>query len=282
MPDKISFVKMHGLGNDFVIVDGIATPDLEIDNARAQALADRRHGIGADQVLLLKRNSQAQFDYRIWNADGNEVTQCGNGARSAYAFLRRRDYCSNSVTLRTAAGSIKVAAGPTGPRAYLGLPAFEPDHIPLARPTRCDRYQMTWNDTKLEFAAVAIGNPHAVFWVADVAAAPVATLGAALNDTPDFPAGVNVSYAKRTGPQTITLRVYERGVGETPACGSAAAACAVVAHTAEHNQFVITVPGGQLQAGWDGNNKAAWVEGKVNHVFDGTATWDNLSPPDNR
>ena len=269
MPEA-SFAKFHGLGNDFVMIDGIATPMPSVSSDQARYLADRRHGIGADQVLLLTKGDDDEFCYRIWNQDGGEVAQCGNGARSAHAFLRRRGYAEGRTRLRTSAGLLEVEDGKRGPRAYLGVPSFEPSEIPLARKVRLDSYPLSWQGYELSFAAVAVGNPHCVFWVKDVNEAPVAELGEYLNSSEDFPEGVNVSFACKTAKDKISLRVHERGVGETPACGSAAAACAAIACDPSTRVFEIVVQGGDLLAGWEGEEAKAWVEGEVSHVFDGT------------
>ena len=269
MPE-VTFAKLHGLGNDFVMVDGVKDPGAAIDPGIAARLADRRTGIGADQVLLLGRGEDGEFTYRIWNQDGGEVAQCGNGARSAHYFLRDRGYCGERTRLRTSAGLIEVRDGKLGPRAFLGVPRFEPGDVPLAREARQEEYGLEWRGRRLTFASLSIGNPHAVFWVDDDATAPVQELGEELNGGGDFPQGVNASFAVRTSDDSIRMRVYERGVGETPACGSAVAACAVVAYGPSSSEFKVTVRGGELLAGWDGEGSQAWVEGAVAHVFDGT------------
>lgn len=270
---KVGFTKMHGQGNDFVMFDGVANALDSFTPDQARFLADRNRGVGADQVLLLSRDAGGEFGYRIWNADGGEVFQCGNGARAAHALLLLLGYSRGAVTLRTAAGAIGVDAGELGSRAYLAEPCFTPAGIPLVRSAALGhRHDLMWEGHELSFAALGLGNPHAVFWVADVDRAPVARLGFSLNAGPDFPTGVNVSFAERPAASVAyALRVYERGVGETQACGSGAAACAVVAHCEDGLTAIeVEVRGGKLRAGWAGPGTKAWVEGEVTHVFSGT------------
>ena len=272
---ELQFAKMEGLGNDFLVIDAIANPHVALTSSQVRKLADRRLGVGADQVLLLARGDGQEVNYRIWNADGNEVAQCGNGARAAHVLLRMRGHVAKSSRLRTRADLIVVTSGESGPRALLGEPSFEPGQIPLARPAKARRYEFDACGVKTDFAALSIGNPHAVFWVDNVEAAQVAQVGRHLNESGDFPEGVNVGFATVPRDGRISLRVHERGVGETPACGSGAAACAVVSFL-EHGLPLITVrmPGGELNAGWDGPGNAAWIEGAVNHVFNGTFSID--------
>ena len=287
MPE-LSFSKYQGLGNDFVIFDGIANPDISLTSKQARKIADRRLGIGADQILLLKEAGD-EFSYQIWNQDGGEVAQCGNGARSAHAFLRQKGYAKNSRTiLRTTADLIEVEDGETGPRAHLGVPCFEEEKIPHAnfslkhRPIAYEKktsskkvrisnkycYEVTWKDKQYKLFVVFLGNPHCVIQTENVEEAPVHELGKELNSPEHFSEGINVSFATFPTTDSLELRVYERGVGETPACGSAAAACAVINHDFKE-EIAVDMAGGRLLAGWKGGGNMAWVEGKVEHVFDG-------------
>ena len=279
MPE-LSFAKMHGQGNDFVVLDGIAVPQLDLTAAAVRALADRHCGIGADQVLLVSNAAQrGEFNYRIFNADGSEVNQCGNGARSVLEFLQRRQYCAGRIVLRTRTGTIEVQPGDTGPRAFLAVPRFAPSEVPYRCATEQRWYEYAWQGRNLEFAAVNLGNPHAVLWVDDVDELPLAQFGADLNRSDLFPEGVNVSVASCDATDvSFTLRVYERGVGLTLACGSAACACAVIARRELGKaSAAVTMPGGVLQAGWDEHETAAWIEGEVSHVFDGSLDLDKLA-----
>lgn len=276
---ELRFAKMHGLGNDFVVIDALSAPGVKLSAGQVRRLADRRGGVGADQVLLLGPGEGDEISYRIWNADGGEVAQCGNGARAAHVLLKQRGHVDGASKLRTAAGLLEVRDGGRGPRALLGEPAFEPAAIPLQRPARQDRYPYSGGGLATDFAALALGNPHALFWVEDVASAPVAAVGAQLNEAgDDFPRGVNVGFASPPQDARLTLRVHERGVGETPACGSGAAACAAVCFV-EHGlaEVEIALPGGELLAGWSGPGTSAWIEGAVAHVFDGTFPLESAS-----
>ncbi len=279
MPET-RFAKMHSLGNDFVVLDGIAAGLPDLDAASVRAVADRRRGIGCDQLLLLGPvGADGAFGYRIFNADGGEVAQCGNGARCAFAYLSSRGYCGKRCTLRTAAGTIAVSQGPSGPRALLGEPRFDPAQIPLAASGRQDRYEANWRGETWQFAALSIGNPHAVFVVDDAEDAPVDELGSFLNRSDLFPERVNVGFAQPLPSRAIRLRVFERGVGETPACGSAAAAAAVALARPADLQAGIEViaNGGRLAAGWDGPGHAAWIEGAAVESFAGTADIGRLA-----
>lgn len=269
---ELAFAKLHGLGNDFVLADLDAAAGVALASAQVRFLADRRRGVGADQVLALAARPDGAWDYRIWNADGGEVGQCGNGARAAYAYLERRGRvrAGQAVSLRTAAAAIEVAGGADGPRARLGVPAFEPAAIPLRRAARADLYEIEHGGRKIAFAALAVGNPHACVWTDDLAAAPLAELGARLNEEKrDFPEGVNLSFLQLAKDGTVAMRVRERGAGETPACGSAAAAAACVCfRTHGMAEIEAVMPGGRLRAGWDGEGPA-WIEGAVTYVYDG-------------
>ena len=279
---EIPFVKMHGLGNDFVVLDesdlaaGFPGPDA------ARAIADRRCGIGCDQLLIVgAAGSGGSFPYRIFNADGSEAGQCGNGARCAFEYLRQRGRCRDRCRLQTAAGAIDVVAGKRGPRAMLGEPQFVPADIPLAVPEAGDSYEVCWQDRSWRFAALGLGNPHAVFEVDDVGQAPVAGLGEFLNRSSMFPERVNVGFVERVGRDRVRLRVYERGAGETPACGSAAAAAAVaLGDSAAAIEFAVQMDGGVLQAGWDGAGTPAWIEGPASESFRGSFDTGRLGAPE--
>ena len=270
---EIGFAKMHGLGNDFVVMDGADLAAGFPDPDAVRALADRRRGIGCDQLLIVgAAAADGSFSYRIFNADGSEADQCGNGARCVYEYLRRRGRCRESCLLRTAAGAIEVGAGKRGPRALLGQPQFEAAAIPLAVQADAAAGEVFWQERKWIFAALSLGNPHAVFEVEDAERAPVSELGEFLNGSSMFPARVNVSFVQRLAPGRIRLRVYERGIGETPACGSAAAAAAVAAgkESGQPIELAVQMNGGVLAAGWDGPGTAAWIEGEASESFRGS------------
>ena len=269
---EIKFSKMQGLGNDFVLLNAIDNPMASLATDEIKRLADRRLGIGADQILLLSKDSDDTFKYQIWNTDGNEVAQCGNGARSAYLYLTTNKYASGLIKLRTSAGIIDVEEGTDGPRAYLGVPQFEAKDIPLNLEKKNDEYVINYKGESLKFYSLSIGNPHAIFMNQYTKKFPLDEIGEYLNQRNEFPQGVNVSYVITTTKTEFALKVYERGVGQTPACGSAAAAVSVINYCQSSTQeTLIHLQGGQLRAGWDGHNKA-WIEGKVEFVFDGTIT----------
>lgn len=271
MPN-LSFVKMHGCGNDFIVIDAVRRR-LPGDFPAAQ-LADRKTGIGCDQILILqkpRRGITADFNYRIFNADGSEVGQCGNGARCAHAFLRRHKLTAKKrlvlQTHNTRIVTEDAAAGEV--RAYLAVPEFAPDKIPLCRPRLQSWYAAASPKLPGRFAAVSLGNPHAIFMTErdDMLAA----VGAALNNRAKlFPAGVNVSFCRRH-KNGVRLRVYERGAGATMACGSAAAAATVILLRDKKvkNPLRVYMPGGELLCGWDGPGQAVWLQGKPVFVFSG-------------
>jgi diaminopimelate epimerase len=271
---ELEFAKMHGLGNDFVVLDGLHAP-LEPDAALIRVLADRRRGIGCDQVLLLQPgpDGAGAIRYRIFNPDGTEVEQCGNGARCVADFLRRRGYVTgNEVTLVTRGGTTRVwFDAPDRIRVNLGVPEFEPRAIPLDRPSRSNLYRQHAAGRELEFAALALGNPHAVLKVDDVDAVDLDEIAGALQRSGAFPQGVNVGVMQVVDPGCVRLRVCERGVGETLACGSGACA-AVIAGRLNHGlaaDVTVRLRGGELRVNWQGEGQPVWMTGPATTVFEG-------------
>jgi diaminopimelate epimerase len=271
---RLRFSKMHGAGNDFLIVDCRRQP-LVLDAARIARLADRHFGIGFDQLLTIEPADAARraFRYRVFNADGSPAGQCGNGARCVAAWLRRAGAVEHdTIRLQSPSGPVDVVwQGPEALCVAMGVPSFAPSAIPLAAPAEVDPYRATIADTTIEFGAVSIGNPHALIEVDAVATAPLATLGAALATHPLFPRGCNVGFAERCGRDRIRLRVFERGVGETLACGSGA--CAAVAILRRRGKLdadvAVELPGGTLGVRWDGANAPIWLSGPAEFVFEG-------------
>lgn len=271
----LAFSKMHGAGNDFVVLDATRTP-LLLDATRIRQLADRRYGVGCDQVLVVEPPGApgVDFDYRIFNADGSEVGQCGNGARCLARFVREQGLSqADRLRVRTQSRILELAHTDDGRiRVNLGIPSFLPEEIPLRLPA-AERYTLTLEDHgEVSFAAVSMGNPHAVIRVESVEAAPVQTLGAALQALAVFPQSVNVGFLQVMDRQSLRLRVYERGAGETLACGSGAAAAVVTALQAgwlEPGPAKVTVPGGRLQVEWGGVDQPVWLEGPAVTVFRG-------------
>ncbi|MGI9306440.1 MAG: diaminopimelate epimerase [Gammaproteobacteria bacterium] len=274
-PREIKFSKMHGCGNDFVVIDAVRQTLPE--PFPAAQIAARRTGIGCDQILILQkppRNARADFAYRIINADGGEVGQCGNGARCAHAFLRRAKLAAKTrLRLQTKTAAIQTEdAGKNGIRAYLAAPEFAPHKIPLSRKKEQLWYAAAAAEGGMSlpgrFAALSLGNPHAVFIAA--AEDDLTAAGETLNTNRRlFAEGVNVGFCQKT-KDGAAVRVYERGAGETPSCGSGAVAAAVVLMRggALQSPVRITMPGGELLCGWS-PGKAAWLQGKINFVFDG-------------
>ena len=242
---RVPFVKMHGLGNDFVVLDGREDGVPNINAALAQALADRHTGIGCDQLILLERSTRADMRMRIFNADGSEVEACGNAAR-AVGLLH-----GGATRIETAGGIIAAAPAPGGVAVEMGVPRFEWDAIPLAFAMDTLTMPVGWSDL-VEPAAVNVGNPHVVFFVADCDAVPLADLGPVIEHDALFPARVNVNVATVTARGAIRLRVWERGAGLTRACGTGACATAVSAmrRGLVDRQVMVTLPGGLLAIAW--------------------------------
>jgi len=275
MTDRLRFTKMHGLGNDFVVIDGVRQA-VALTTAQIRALADRHLGIGCDQVLLLEapRRAQADFTYRIFNADGGEVEHCGNGARCAARFVHEQGL-SDKTTL-----SFDTLGGPVRPRLLtdgqvevdMGVPCFEPARIPFTAPAEALDYPLQVADQTLQIAALAIGNPHAVLRVPDVDSAPVSTLGPLIETHARFPRRVNVGFLQVVDRREGRLRVYERGAGETLACGTGA--CAAFVAGVRWGQFDAQVrlhlPGGVLELAWAGPGTPVYLTGPAVTVFEGT------------
>lgn len=272
---RLRFSKMHGAGNDFVLLDlrqGGTAPS----PASCAQLADRHRGVGCDQILTVEaaRSAGAVASYRIWNADGSPSQQCGNGARCVAAWLVRDGAASSSsFELDSPNATHRVRALGQGRFSVaMGVPVLEPQRIPLAGfTTAADTYQVALSDEAVVFGAVSMGNPHAVIEVPDVDRAAVAATGAALQANPAFPQSVNVGFAQVLDGARIRLRVYERGVGETLACGSGACAAAVVLMRRGRVERSVSValPGGTLQIDWPHDAAEVIMSGPTAFVFEG-------------
>lgn len=271
--EPIRFTKMQGLGNDFIVLDATARP-LTLDAASIRKLADRRLGIGCDQLLLLEPGDDGlAARCRIFNADGSEAGHCGNGMRCVARYLLDVDP-SRPLPLRIGLRDGEVSATPAahgGIRVAMGVPRFEPEAIPLRVASRAASYRLDAGNTTVEFGAVSMGNPHAVLRVEEVASAPVATLGAAIERHPLFPERVNVGFMQIVSPHRIRLRVFERGAGETPACGTGACAAVVIGIATAGLESPVTVhlPGGELEIEWSGEGDTVWMTGPAQRVFTG-------------
>jgi len=268
---KIGFTKMNGLGNDVMIVEwpkGRPAPSPEL----VRRWGDRRLGVGFDQLMLLstERPDGGDASYRVFNSDGGEVEQCGNGVRCLARFLAPR--VGSELTLVSPAG--RVAAKVLSAERVsvdLGVPNFAPSALPFTTPERKDRYRLPLATQVVEFGAVSMGNPHIVIAVDSVESAPVGILGPELQRHPSFPQGVNVGFMQRENERRIRLRVFERGAGETLACGTGAAAAVAVGRLwGELGENVeVSLPGGVLEVSWRGPGSALWQTGPTAAVYEG-------------
>lgn len=272
---KLSFSKMHGAGNDFVVIDGV-TQVVELSAAHIKRIADRRRGIGCDQVLLLTApdNPDADFRYSIFNADGSRAGQCGNGARCVGRFLREKKLTrQRELTLLTDGESLSLSIAEDG-RVFAGLaaPNFNPESVPFSVAEMAAQYQLEVQGQKLSIGVLSMGNPHAILMVDDCDSAPVTTLGPLIESHERFPDRVNVGFLQVNSPTEAKLRVYERGVGETEACGSGA--CAAAVHGIQlgllESDVTMQLPGGKLTVSWAGGSNTVWLGGPTASVFDGT------------
>ena len=273
----IKFSKMHGLGNDFVVIDAI-NQSIELDTETAQRIADRHRGIGCDQILIVEspRNPEQDFFYRIYNADGSEVKQCGNGARCFAHFVHNKGLTDKTtINVETAAGPMTLTLEDDGEfTVNMGIPRFEPADIPLRREQREQTYHVAVDGQDITIGAVSLGNPHAVLRVDDIDTAPVASLGPVLESHDDFPERANIGFLQVVDPDHVMLRVYERGSGETEACGSGACAAMIIARQNGwvNDRVTVRLRGGRLRISWKGEGEPVWMTGPANHVFDGQIT----------
>ena len=271
---ELKFSKMHGLGNDFVVLDGV-TQDIALSPAQYRFLADRHFGIGCDQILLIEkpRRADADFRYRIFNNDGNEVEQCGNGARCFVRYVHDHGLTDKTeIRVEVPAGIIVPRLEANGQVSVdMGMPRFEPQEIPFLTDRRAPTYLLSLADKIIEISAVSMGNPHAVQVVDDIDSAPVAQDGPCIEQHPSFPKGVNAGFMQIVDRGHIKLRVYERAVGETLACGSGA--CAAVVAGIQRGLLDATVRvttrGGDLAMRWDGAGHSVMMMGPAVEVFSG-------------
>ena len=271
---SVRFSKMHGIGNDFVVIDCRTRP-LDLDTARIAQLGDRHLGIGFDQLLTIEppRDASCAYRYGIYNADGSPAAQCGNGVRCVAAWLRRAGALQpGKVRLESPSGPVEVEMLDDGRVCVdMGMPRFAPADVPLRVDAEANVYRLRLPGTDVEFGALSMGNPHAVIEVPDVAAAPLDTLGAALSTDAHFPQGCNVGFAQLVDRSHLRVRVWERGAGATLACGSGA--CAAVAILRKRGKLdadvAVELPGGELEIHWDGPGAPVWMTGPAAFVFEG-------------
>lgn len=272
---QVQFSKMHGLGNDFVVIDNV-TQNVFFTKDKIKQLADRNFGIGFDQMLLVEPpyDPEQDFHYRIFNADGSEVSQCGNGARCFARFVKMKGLTNrNKIVVSTKAGRLVLYHERDGQiTVNMGVPVFEPALIPLIANKQENIYIIRAQEQTFFCGAVSMGNPHCVLLVDDVASTDVNGIGQLLAGHERFPEGVNVGFMQIINSGHIKLRVFERGAGETLACGSGA--CAAVAIGQMQNKLgkdvTVDLPGGSLKIRWQGPDHILKMTGNAEHVFDGS------------
>ena len=269
---RLPFTKMHGAGNDFVVLDG-RDQTIALSTDQARHIADRHRGIGCDQIMLLTPSTgdAADFGYRIFNANGGEVQQCGNGARALALYAHRIGGLPDTLTMQSPAGPVRAVVEGDQIRVDMGPARFAPADIPLAVAQQASRYCVDLDGHAVTFGAVSMGNPHAVVVVDSVSDAPVDALGATLQSHPLFPQSVNVGFMQIVDRRTVHLRVNERGVGETQACGTGACAAVAVGVTLGELDDVVAVnlPGGQLVVDCRQPQRAVWLTGPAHVAFEG-------------
>jgi diaminopimelate epimerase len=271
---KLHFTKMHGAGNDFVVIDAVRAA-IQINENQIRKIADRQTGVGCDQVLLIEppKRPDADFEYRIFNADGSPAGQCGNGARCVGRFIHdQRLSAKSTITLQVGSDLRRLEFDEAGSvKAELGAPIFAPAQIPFAADEDATEHALTLANVTVMAGVVSVGNPHAVLLVDDIAATPVEKIGPMIQSLDVFPEGVNVGFMQVESNTHVKLRVFERGAGETLACGSGA--CAAVIHGIRlgqlANKVTVSVPGGKLEVSWDNGLSSVWLAGPAETVFEG-------------
>ncbi|MGH8214503.1 MAG: diaminopimelate epimerase [Rhodanobacteraceae bacterium] len=271
----LCFSKMHGLGNDFVVLDARANLP-QLDAAHIRAMSDRHRGIGFDQLLVIERprDQTCVAAYSIRNADGSSAEQCGNGARCIGAWLHRDGALAigKEARLESPAGAVGMRlTDPATVAVDMGEPVFDPASIPFEVPAIADTYPLDIDGERVEIAAVSMGNPHAVMEVDDVAGQRIDRWGPGITSHVRFPEGANAGFVQIVDAQTIRLRVHERGAGWTLACGSGACAAVAVLHRRGRvgKRVFVELPGGALEIAWRGPGHALWMTGPAAFVFDG-------------
>ncbi len=274
---EISFTKMHGLGNDFVVLNGIAQP-LSLSSKQIRFIADRHFGVGCDQLLLVEKSdvADADFRYRIYNGDGGEVEHCGNGARCFAVFVREEGLTTKTeIPVITKSGRIVLNINHDGTVTVdMGAPILEPDKIPFVASEQSNRYRLDIDGELIDVGAVSMGNPHAVILVDDIDNAPVERMGIAVQAQEYFPNSVNVGFMQIVDRNTIKLRVYERGAGETQACGTGACAAVVSGYLQGllDDDVDVILLGGKLSISWAGGANPVMMTGPTATVFKGKVT----------
>src|SRR5271170_6577097 len=265
---RIEFLKMQGLGNDFLVFDApAAAADARLDSSRLRALADRHTGVGFDQALMLEdpRDESSRVYYRIFNSDGSEVEQCGNGARCIAALLyARAPELGRDLVMGSPGGAVRAHIRDDGMVSVdMGVPNFDPHSLPMIADAEATTYSLNVDGVAVEIGAVSLGNPHAVLRVPDIKAAPIAQFGPSIEHHVRFPKRVNVGFMQVMARSHVCLRVFERGVGETLACGTGA--CAAVAVGRRHGlldaEVRVDLPGGSAWVTWAAEGEHIWLTG---------------------
>jgi len=276
---EIKFTKMHGLGNDFVVIDAISQ-SINLTPEQIIAISDRHVGVGCDQLLLVEKPTipQAEFRYRIFNNDGGEVEQCGNGARCFAVFVRQQGLTTNdTIAVETSGGLIELNIIADQVAVNMGTPDFHPHSLPFLVDNQAETYNLMVNGAEYAIGAVSMGNPHAVMQVDDLDKADVDTLGREIEGHPQFPKRVNAGFMQVLSRDEIRLRVFERGVGETQACGTGACAAVAVGRMLGllNEQVTVHLLGGDLSIQWPGEGQALLMTGPATTVFHGKINIDN-------
>ncbi len=276
---RLRFTKMHGLGNDFVVIDAIRQT-VTLDERRVRFLADRHFGVGCDQLLVVERPEApgVDFRYRIFNADGGEVEQCGNGARCFVRFVHEKGLTDKGeIRVETRSGVISPRLEASGlVTVDMGVPVLEPARVPFVSDSDAVVQPLALGDEEVAITAVSMGNPHAVQVVADVETAPVESQGPAIENHPRFPARVNAGFMQVVDEHHVRLRVFERGAGETLACGTGACAAVVagILRGLVSSPVRVTTRGGELEIAWAGPGRPVLMTGPAVTVFEGEIELD--------
>ncbi|HEY9037249.1 MAG TPA: diaminopimelate epimerase [Pseudomonadales bacterium] len=271
----LQFTKMHGLGNDFVVID-LISQHVDLEEKHIRQIADRHFGIGCDQVLVVEapHNPDVDFRYRIYNADGGEVEQCGNGARCFAKFVRDKKLTRKTdIRVETSSGIIDLHITQNHlVRVMMGVPVLNPADIPFRAEAEAETYALPVDGWPATIGAVSMGNPHAVLFFDDISKAPVDTLGPKIETHVDFPNRTNVGFAQIINAEEINLRVWERGCGETLACGTGACAAVVAAQLQGKvgQRVKVNLPGGHLWIDWQGRGHPVTMTGPATTVFEGS------------
>ena len=271
---KLKFTKMHGTGNDFVVIDATQQA-FTLSEKEISLLSNRRFGIGFDQLLVVGQSKikDVDFSYRIFNADGGEVNQCGNGARCFVTFVHDKKLTNkDEIIVETRSGIIKPRLEANGSVSVnMGPPIFNPIKIPISVPKENNKYSLDVNDRRIEFGAVSMGNPHAVIIAKNIDDAPVETVGRLLENNELFPERVNVNFMEILSRESVNLRVWERGAGETLSCGTGACASVVFGIKVGllDSPCKVFTRGGELTIFWEGGESDVDLSGSAKSVFEG-------------